>query len=220
MDGVQEDVVAVPVVGAFVHPHTGVVDPACQVKGAVIEHGVGISPITAIHRVVEVFPGRIVGWGGHQLFEERNWLLEFHFQNFVADGAHSQRFARHLARIDGLGVLHRKQDKGVLRGGSGFKRRSPGETKVMRGHRLAIAPACIFPDPEGGAIGTNLPTLRSTSHQIVVDVVAQQAFHDVAQNAGADLVRCLHGIKLGRFLIHQYRDAAGLKVDGVGGGGL
>ena len=92
---------------------------------------------------------------------------------------------------------------------------APGKYEVRGGHRASVAPAGVFPEPEGGAVVADLPALRYAGDEPTLAVKAGEGFHHVPEDAGADLIRGLAGVELGWFLGKDHANDPAFEVHGV-----
>ena len=157
-------------------------------KGPFETQVLGVRTEASVSARVEVFADGVEDAESDKLVEECNRAFELHFQGPVVHGSDAESLDRHLLGIDGFGVFHVVQDEGVLGGVDWIHDLAPREDEIVRGNRLAVAPARVLPQPERRALGPDVPPLGNAGNKPVGGVIAEQPFHDVAENEKADLV--------------------------------
>ena len=220
VDDVQPDAFRRPVGGVLLQAQTGAVNPAGDGERAVVEQILRIGAVAAVGGFVERLVDRIVGGEGRELVEIRHRAREIDMQRAIVHGANTEFLGRQFAAVHGLGVLDAVENEGVFGSVRRLEHLAPGEHEVARRHRFAVAPARLGAQPERRREIAHLPALGDSAHQPVAAVVAQQALHDVAENAKAHLIGAAGGIHLRRFLGEGKRHGAGGRIHCIAGAAL
>ena len=187
--------------------------PDRDLERSVVEQVDGIGRVTPVTAQIKVLADRVVGLKRNELVEVGHRPFELDLELQVAHGPGAERLSRQLAPVDRLGILEHVKDERVLRRCRRIDGRLPGEYEVMRRYGLTVAPASFIAQPERRAVRAYVPALGDARRELVVDVVAEQAFHDMAENHAAHGIRQPRAVELRRLLGQRQRNGARLDID-------
>ena len=166
---------------------------------------------------MEVRPQRQQRHEGRERGEPGAGLPEYDLEAVVLRCANSQAFDRQLARGDRARVLQRVQQRGVGCGVRRAQHLAPGMDEVVRGDGCAVLPGRAAAQPEGRAVGAQLPALGQCRREAIAGVVLQQPVHQVREHEETHLVRRAHRVQARRLGAQQQPHRARCCIDGLPG---
>ena len=134
---IQRDLIGIVELRILERDDAGLRLPLAQLEGTVGDHLAGVGPVLAV-LLHHMFRQRVGGVVRQLIQEVGRRALEGDLEGMIIHGTHAEGVRLGLAAVDGLGILDRIQDVGVIRGI--FRRHDALERvhEVLGGHRLTV----------------------------------------------------------------------------------